>query len=47
MFERVIPLMMVAGASAGGKLMNYSRKWVFICLNLLGLLGCGLSVVNN
>jgi hypothetical protein len=47
MFVRLIPMTLAAGASAGGKLMNYSRKWVFIGLNLLGLLACGLSVVDN
>jgi hypothetical protein len=31
----------------GGSAMKYSRKWVFIGLNLAGLAACGLSVVDN
>jgi hypothetical protein len=46
-FKNIIPAGLAVGASAGGYAMSYSRKNVFIALNILGLVACGLSVVDD
>ena len=35
------------GAIAGGKIIAYGRRRAVLVFDLLGILGCGLSVVNN
>ena len=46
-FKRIIPLGLVSGAIFSAKLMQFGRKYIFICANFLGLIACFLSVGGN
>ena len=46
-FKHLIPVGVAVGAAFAGGAMSYSRKYVFLGLNIFGLIACLLSVLEN
>lgn len=47
LFQRLLPIGILIGASFAAYFMRYSRRNVFMCLNVVGIIACLISSIDN
>jgi len=47
LFQRLLPIGILIGASCAAYFMRYSRRNVFMCLNVSGIIACLISSIDN
>jgi len=47
LFQKFLPFGILIGASCAAYFMRYSRRNVFMCLNIAGIIACIISSIDN